>query len=198
MLEPKPLEESDELWVARALQDPQAYEELVRRYQKRLYNLACRLTGDQEEAQDLAQEALVRAYNALARFRQGERFSPWIYKIATNLCINYLRRRRFRVPLDEEAPFVDGALTPEQALEREETRVTVQEAILALPDQYRAVVLLRHQQELSYSDIASALGLPLGTVKTHLFRAREMLNKILSKELGKIASTRPKGGKSNG
>ena len=198
MLEPTPLEESDELWVARALQDPQAYEELVRRYQRRLYNLACRLTGDQEEAQDLAQEALVRAYNALARFRQGERFSPWIYKIATNLCINYLRRRRFQVPLDEEAPFVDGALTPEQALEREETRVTVQEAILALPDQYRAVVLLRHQQELSYSDIASALGLPLGTVKTHLFRAREMLNKILSQELGKIAPTRPEGGKTNG
>ncbi len=189
------MEESDELWVERALQDPNSYEELVRRYQRRLYNLAYRLTGDGDEAQDLAQEALVRAYTALPRFRQGERFSPWVYKIAVNLCINYLRRRKFQVPLNEEAPFVDASLTPEQALEKEETRAAVQKAIMALPEQYRTVVLLRHQQELPYADIAETLGLPLGTVKTHLFRARAMLHKILSQEFSLRASGIPKGGK---
>ncbi|HLB12718.1 MAG TPA: sigma-70 family RNA polymerase sigma factor [Dehalococcoidia bacterium] len=183
MVEPSPTEESDEVWVERALQDPRAYEELVRRYQRRLYNLAGRLTGDREEAEDLAQEALVRAYVALPRFRKGERFSPWVYKIAVNLCINYLRRRKTLVALNDQAPFVDRSPTPEQSLERGETQATVQKAILALPEQYRAVILMRHQQELSYSEIAEALGLPLGTVKTHLFRAREMLHRLLSQEL---------------
>ena len=183
MVEPSPTEESDEVWVERALQDPGAYEELVRRYQRRLYNLAGRLTGDREEAEDLAQEALVRAYVALPRFRKGERFSPWVYKIAVNLCINYLRRRKTLVALNDQAPFVDRSPTPEQSLERGETQATVQKAILALPEQYRAVILMRHQQELSYSEIAEALGLPLGTVKTHLFRAREMLHRLLSQEL---------------
>ena len=183
MVEPRPVEESDEVWVERALQDPRAYEELVRRYQRRLYNLAGRLTGDREEAEDLAQEALVRAYVALPRFRKGERFSPWVYKIAVNLCINYLRRRKTLVALNDQAPFVDRSPTPEQSLERGETQATVQKAILALPEQYRAVILMRHQQELSYSEIAEALGLPLGTVKTHLFRAREMLHRLLSQEL---------------
>lgn len=177
------MEESDELWVERALREPQAYEELVRRYQRRLYSLAYRLTGDREEAEDLAQEALVRAYTALPRFRSGLRFSPWIYKIAVNLCINYLRRRRAQVPLDEEAPFVDSSPTPEQALERDETRAVVQEAILALPEHYRAAIVLRHLHDLSYVEIAQALGLPMGTVKTHLFRAREMLHKLLSQDL---------------
>jgi len=183
VVEPSPTEESDEVWVERALQDPRAYEELVRRYQRRLYNLAGRLTGDREEAEDLAQEALVRAYVALPRFRKGERFSPWVYKIAVNLCINYLRRRKTLVALNDQAPFVDRSPTPEQSLERGETQATVQKAILALPEQYRAVILMRHQQELSYSEIAEALGLPLGTVKTHLFRAREMLHRLLSQEL---------------
>lgn len=189
------MEESDELWVERALQDPQAYEELVLRYQRRLYNLAYRFVGDGEEAQDLAQEALVRAYVALGRFRKGERFSPWVYKIAVNLCINYLRRRKAQVPLNEEAPFVDSSLTPEEALEKEETRAAVQKAILALPEQYRTVILLRHQQELSYADISETLRMPLGTVKTHLFRAREMLHRLLSQEFSLKASGTRKGGR---
>lgn len=180
MADPRPLEESDEWWVQKALNEPSAFEELVHRYQGRLFNLACRLTGDREEAEDLAQEALVKAYSALRSFRQGERFSPWIYRITVNLCISYLRRKRTSVQLDSEAPFVDSSPTPEQELERKEIRDTVQWAILRLPEQYRTVILLRHQQELSYADIAQTLGLPIGTVKTHLFRAREMLHRLLS------------------
>ncbi len=175
--------ESDEWWVERALDEPKAFEELVYRYQERLYNLAYRLTGEREEAQDLTQEALVRAYTGLKTFRRGERFSPWVYKITVNLCISHLRRRKPRVQLDDDAPIVDGSLSPEQALEKKEIRDTVQRAILTLPEQYRAVILLRHQQDLPYADIANALGLPIGTVKTHLFRAREMLHKLLSREI---------------
>ncbi|MDP2661175.1 MAG: sigma-70 family RNA polymerase sigma factor [Dehalococcoidia bacterium] len=196
MAEPKLLE-SDEWWVERALDEPKAFEELVYRYQDRLYNLACRLTGDREEAQDLTQEALVRAYAGLKTFRKGERFSPWVYKITANLCISYLRRRKPRVQLDEEAPFVDGSLSPEQALEKKEIRDTVQRAILALPEQYRAVILLRHQQDLPYADIAKTLGLPIGTVKTHLFRAREMLHKILSREIDVDGFSKVNGGGSS-
>lgn len=183
MAEHRPSEQSDEWWVERALDDPGAFEELVRRYQGRLYNLAYRLTGDAEDAQDLAQEALFKAYSALRTFRTGERFSPWVYKIATNLCISHLRRRRPQVALDEQSPFVDGSPSPEDVAEQKELRETVQRAITALPEQYRAVILLRHQQDLPYSDIAQALGLPIGTVKTHLFRARDMLHKLLSKEI---------------
>lgn len=182
MVELRPAEMPDEWWVKRALRDPQDYEELVLRYQGRLYNLAYRLTGEREEARDLTQEALVRAYTALPSFRTGERFSPWVYKITVNLCINFLRRKKMKVPLDEEAPLVDGSPGPEEALERKETQAAVRRAILALPEQYRAVILLRHQQDLSYADIAQALGLPLGTVKTHIFRAREMLHKLLSQD----------------
>lgn len=169
--------------MERALDEPKAFEELVYRYQERLYNLAYRLTGEREEAQDLTQEALVRAYTGLKTFRRGERFSPWVYKITVNLCISHLRRRKPRVQLDDDAPIVDGSLSPEQALEKKEIRDTVQRAILTLPEQYRAVILLRHQQDLPYADIANALGLPIGTVKTHLFRAREMLHKLLSREI---------------
>ncbi len=183
MADPRPLEESDEWWVQKSLDEPQAFEELVYRYQTRLYNLAYRLIGDREEAQDQTQEALVRTFTALPAFRRGERFSPWVYKILVNLCISYLRKRKPQVQLNDDAPLVDGSLTPEQTLEKKEIQDAVQTAILALPEQYRAVILLRHQQELSYADIARTLGLPIGTVKTHLFRAREMLHKHLSKRI---------------
>jgi len=182
----RPLEESDEWLVQRTLDEPHAFEELVHRYQTRLYNLAYRLTGDREEAEDLTQEAFVRAYSALHTFRKGERFSPWVYRILVNLCISFLRRKKPQVPMDDDAPFVDRSLTPEQALDKKEIQDTVQKAIMSLPEQYRAVILLRHQQDLSYAEIAQALGIPIGTVKTHLFRAREMLQRLLSSEINFI------------
>lgn len=197
MAEPRPLEESDEWWVQRSLNEPQAFEELVYRYQSRLYDLAYRLTGDREEAQDLTQEAFVRTYTALPTFRKGERFSPWVYKILANLCISFLRRKRPQVQLNDDAPFVDSSLTPEQALDKKEIQDAVQSAILALPEQYRAVILLRHQHELSYADIAEALGLPIGTVKTHLYRAKEMLHRILSKRIDARGYSKLDGGGSS-
>ena len=197
MAELRPLEESDEWWVQRTLEEPHAFEALVHRYQTRLYNLAYRLTGDREEAEDLTQEALVRAYSALPTFRKGERFSPWVYKILVNLCISFLRRKKPQVPLDVDAPIMDRSLTPEQALDKKEIQDTVQKAIMSLPAQYRAAILLRHQQDLSYAEIAQALGLPIGTVKTHLFRAREMLHRLLSKEIDTIDYSKPTGGGSS-
>jgi RNA polymerase sigma-70 factor (ECF subfamily) len=180
---PRPMPEPDEYWVERARQDPQAYEQLVRRYQNRLYSLACRLTGDAEESRDLVQEGFLRAYLALPDFRRGARFSPWIYRIVVNLCINHLRRRREEIRYDPEWAVADSSPTPQEVVERLETQMIVQKAILELPERYRVALLLRHQQGLSYEEIAQVLGLPVGTVKTHLFRARAMLHSILSQDV---------------
>lgn len=175
---------SDEALAQLALkEDPDAFAELVNRYQKGIYNLAYRLTGERDEAQDLAQETFLRAYAALPSFQTDRRFSPWLYRIATNLCFDYLKRRGRlgTTPIEDfeaegaEMPLPDWSMEPARALERKETQEEVQAAILSLPEKYRAVVILRHIEGLSYSEMAEVLTLPLGTIKTHLYRARELL-----------------------
>ncbi|MBI4497142.1 MAG: sigma-70 family RNA polymerase sigma factor [Chloroflexi bacterium] len=170
-----PQEGSDEFWVEEARRRPEAFAELVRRYQDRIFSYALRMTGSREDAQDLAQETFIRVYAHLDRFRTEERFSPWIYRIATNLCLSHLKRRtRTAVATAEPDPdALPGG--PEAALEEQEARHLLQQAILDLPEHYRTVILLRHVEELSYEEITRVLGLPLGTVKTRLFRARELL-----------------------
>lgn len=166
---------SDEYWAEQARQTPDAFAELVARYQDRIYNYAYRMTGSREDAQDLAQETFIRVYTHLDRFRVEERFSPWIYRITTNLCLNHLKRRKRNIPLLPDSADFDGPVSPDNALEASEERLILQQAILSLPEHYRAVILLRHVEELSYDEIAQATELPLGTVKTRLFRARELL-----------------------
>lgn len=166
---------SDEYWAEQARQKPDAFAELVARYQDRIYNYAYRMTGSREDAQDLAQETFIRVYTHLDRFRVEERFSPWIYRITTNLCLNHLKRRRRNVSLLPDSADVDGPALPDSALEASEERLILQQAIMGLPEHYRAVILLRHVEELSYEEIAQVTELPLGTVKTRLFRARELL-----------------------
>jgi RNA polymerase sigma-70 factor, ECF subfamily len=174
---------SDEELARQALIEGQAFEVLVRRYQNRIYSLAYRMTGDNVEAYDLTQEAFLRCYAALPSFNPSLRFAPWLYRIATNLCINFLQSSRVRKGgADPELALQmpDRGKLPDSLYEEKEQRLRIHAAILNLPAKYRAVVILRHMQDKTYEEIATILELPLNTVRTHLFRAREMLRRRLN------------------
>lgn len=176
------MRQSDESLVEETLLRPEAFAELVARYQDRICNLAYRITGDAEESKDLAQETFIKAYTALTSFRKDARFSPWLYRIAINLCLNYRKRRREKISIEEESVVDSTGLTPAEAAEQHETQQQVQQAILSLPESYRVVLVLRHINDLTYQEIAQALGIPVGTVKARLFRARQMLQERLRAE----------------
>src|SRR5262245_23816256 len=169
---------------------PDAYGELVRRHQSAVYNSVYRLVGDRQEALDLAQDAFVRAYEALDSYDTARPFGPWIGRIAANTALNWLQRRRVpTVPLVRqggplagtaagetgehgELQLADDASEPERVYLATEQQARLRGAILALPPHYRAVVELRHFQDLSYEEIAATLGIALSDVKSQLFRAR--------------------------
>jgi RNA polymerase sigma-70 factor (ECF subfamily) len=155
----------------------EAYGELVRRYQAAAFNVCYRLLGERREAEDLTQEAFMRAYSRLNTFDVERPFGPWIRRVAANLCLNRLESRApASVPLDEERDEDSlSAHNPEAARERRESAEAVRAALLSLPPHYRAVIELRHFQELSYDEIAAELRWPLSDVKSHLFRARKLL-----------------------
>ncbi|MBI2908576.1 MAG: sigma-70 family RNA polymerase sigma factor [Chloroflexi bacterium] len=176
------MRQSDESLVEEALLRPEVFAELITRYQNKVYSLACRITGDAEEAKDLAQETFIRAYTSLPGFHRGARFSPWLYRIATNLSLNYRKRRREAVPLADKPLPDETSLSPEEAVERKESQERIQRAILGLPGLYRTVLVLRHVNELTYQEIAQVLEIPVGTVKARLFRARDMLREVLRSE----------------
>jgi RNA polymerase sigma-70 factor (ECF subfamily) len=159
--------------------ETEAFAKLVTEHQRFVYNLALRSLGDAHEAEDVAQEAFVRAWQALSGFRGESRFQTWLYRIVVNLCFTRLPRlRRELAALSEEEAleipsesFSDPAMGVEQA----ERRAFLFRQIEALPESYRLLVTLRFQQELSYEEIASIVNLPLGTVKIGIFRARQRL-----------------------
>src|SRR5215510_8438754 len=158
-----------------------AFEELVRRYQRPIAAYVYRMVGDYDAALDLTQEVFIKIYNSLARYRSEFKFSTWIYKIAHNAAIDHLRRHVVRE--QALATRVDGEpreisiesrrLTPEQESERRERRSEIESVVQLLPAAYRELIALRHSHDLSYDEIAEVTGLPLGTVKNRLFRARE-------------------------
>ena len=160
-----------------------AYNGLVMRYQRQVYNLAYRMLGNAEDAGDLVQETFLRAYGALGSFRQDASFLTWLYKIASNLCIDQLRSRKARSALSLDVELEEGRepaadsrnCSPEELAIRDSVQDVVQRAITNLPEKYRVVVVMRHLQDMSVEEIANVLEMPTGTVKTHLFRAREML-----------------------
>lgn len=183
--------ESDERLAARCQQgDMAAFTELVNRYKDKVYNLAVRMLRDRGDAEDLAQETFLNVYRAVATFRVDERFSTWIYKIASNLCIDRLRKRR-HLTISLDAPVQEGeelyrqvpdwSHAPEPLYEQSELREDVQAAIDQLPSKYRLIILLRHMQDMAYEEIATVMDLPVGTVKTRLFRAREILKRHLER-----------------
>lgn len=159
------------------------FEELVRRYQRPISAYVYRMVGDYEAALDLTQEIFIKVYNSLARYRAEFKFSTWIYKIAHNCAVDYLRRNNVREQSlvggtdgdTYDIPLESTKLTPEQESEREERRIEIENVVRALPAAYRELIILRHSQDLTYEEIVEVTGLPLGTVKNRLFRAREMM-----------------------
>jgi RNA polymerase sigma-70 factor (ECF subfamily) len=188
----------DETFVlARARQgDLAAFEEVVRRHQRRVYGVALRIVRSHDVADDVAQEAFVRAFRSLDRFELGRPFGPWVCRIAANLAVNHVRSPRAR----EEGLPEGHAETPSAepgplaaVLDAEAQRV-LDEAVGALAPEQRAVFVLRAVEEMSYQEIAEALGISPGTVMSRLFRARERLAKALAPYLGAAAVRRRAGG----
>jgi RNA polymerase sigma-70 factor, ECF subfamily len=164
-----------------------AFEELVRRYQRPIASYVYRMVGDYDAALDLTQEVFIKVYNSLARYRSEFKFSTWIYKIAHNAAIDHLRRHSVRDQIltagvdstRSEIAIESRRLTPEQESEREERRSEIESVVQSLPAAYRELIVLRHSHDLSYDEIAEVTGLPLGTVKNRLFRAREAMRDLL-------------------
>jgi RNA polymerase sigma-70 factor (ECF subfamily) len=176
-----PIEEA--LLISRARDgDQEAFRQLVERYQGAVYNLAYRMLGDPGDAEDAAQEIFVRIYRQLGRYDPARKFSTWTLAIATNYCIDQLRRRRMQlVPLENIIPWARSREAgPEGEAITQEQRDEVQRLITQLPEKYRAPLVLRYFDELSCAEIAEVLGMPEGTVKTQIHRARKALGKLLA------------------
>jgi RNA polymerase sigma-70 factor (ECF subfamily) len=158
-----------------------AFATLVERYDRAVYHLAFRTLRDREEARDAAQEAFFKAYRSLKTFKPAAKFSTWIFAIAYHGCCDRLARRK-RYSNDELPERADPAAGPEsQAVAGAEAQ-RLHAAIARLPEKYRAVITLYHLQGRQYEEIAQVLALPIGTVKTHLFRAKEQLRRMLNEE----------------
>lgn len=162
-----------------------AYGDLVRRYQGAVFNVCYRMLGDSQDAEDLTQETFLRVHSHLDSYDCDRPFIPWVRRIAVNLCLNYINRnRRYVLPLDDEFELsVSKERGPERARENHERNATLRQAIGTLPAHYRAVIELRHFQELSYLEISKTLNIPLSDVKSHLFRARKSLAQRLSTDV---------------
>jgi RNA polymerase sigma-70 factor (ECF subfamily) len=157
----------------------EAFASLVERYDRAVYHLAYRTLRDAEEARDVAQEAFFKSFRSLKTFKPGAKFSTWIFAIAYHACCDRLNRRK-RYSNEELPERADPGPGPErEAIAADEAR-RLREAIDTLPEKYRTVITLYHLQGKQYEEIAQVLGLPLGTVKTHLFRAKDHLKRILS------------------
>ena len=188
------LKETDSELISQAKRgEGKAYDKLLNKYRNSVYNLVFRMVRDVQEAEDLTQEAFIKAFNSLAQFNEEYAFSTWLYKIATNNCIDFFRKRKLQtLSLDKPIQYKDSEiqqeipdtdLNPEKTILAKERSAIIREAIDTLPEKYHSAIVLRHSEEKSYEEIAEILNLPIGTVKARIFRAREMLNKALK---GKI------------
>jgi RNA polymerase sigma-70 factor (ECF subfamily) len=165
----------------------EAFGTLVERYDRAVYHLAYRTLRDRDEARDAAQEAFFKAYRSLRTFKPGAKFSTWLFAIAYHGCCDRLSRRK-RYSNEEMPERADSAAGPEtEAIANDEAR-RLRAAIAMLPEKYRTVITLYHLQGRQYDEIAQVLGVPMGTVKTHLFRAKDQLRRILNEQ---AAESRP-------
>lgn len=171
-----------------------AYEKLTRKYKNLISTLIARMIKQTDDIEDLTQETFIKAFQFLDRFDNQFSFSTWLFKIASNNCIDYLRKKKLKTfsidkqmdAVDDEMYFEipDTDLMPDKKIVERERKQIIEEAIASLPEKYRRVILLRHFEMKEYEEIAEELNLPLGTVKAHIFRARELLNKFLKNKLG--------------
>ncbi|MGW8428722.1 RNA polymerase sigma factor SigW [Peribacillus simplex] len=169
--------------------DHNAFGEIVEIYKDKVFQICFRMLGNRQEAEDLAQEAFVRAYVNIRSFNIQMKFSTWLYRIATNLCIDRLRKKKPDYYLDAEVAGTEGLnmysqiasdmAKPEEEVESLELQETIQVEIMKLPEKYRSVIVLKYIEELSLKEISDILDLPVGTVKTRIHRGREALRKQL-------------------
>lgn len=180
----------DDKLIEEALQgDQQAFKALMERHQTSVFHIVLRIVHDRELASDLVQDTFMKAFSSLKSYRSEYRFSTWLYKIAANASIDHLRKKRIKaLSLDNPISTADGQVSlevpdythhPEREMVRRERAMSIDEAIKALPAKYRQVIVARHQEDKSYEEIAAELGVPVGTVKARIFRARELLKKRL-------------------
>lgn len=194
--------------VQRVLQgDVNAFEKLVLEYEKSVYAITQRMTGNAEDAADMTQETFIKAYNSLSSFRGDSKFSVWLYRIATNVCLDFLRSRSRKPTVslsmedddgeEVELDIADESQSPERLLERGLTRDAVRRGLNALSPEYRQILLLREIQGLSYEEISDVLTLEVGTVKSRIFRARKRLCAFLLED-GNIPDFVPSGNMKGG
>jgi RNA polymerase sigma-70 factor (ECF subfamily) len=180
--------------IKKALKGDQiAYRAILKKYHDQVYNLLYRMVHDKDEVEDLTQEAFIKAFNSLRNFNEEFAFSTWLYKIATNNCIDYIRKKKLATfSIDKPLESKDGEYSfeiPDSTYEPDKTLIAgqrskiLEDAVNALPEKYRQVILMRHTEDKDYQEIADELKLPLGTVKAHIFRAREILYKRLKKKI---------------
>ena len=170
--------------------DERAFRELLRKYERPVFNICYRMVRNEQEAQDLAQDAFVKVFAMLERYNPSYAFSNWLFKITSNLCIDSMRKRRIAtLPMDQpvtsdkgeyERQYESPTDNPETVMMKGEKMGMLAEAIDKLPEHYRIMIVLRHQEDLSYEEIADTLDVPLGTVKARIHRAREMLKSRLA------------------
>jgi RNA polymerase sigma-70 factor (ECF subfamily) len=184
------LKEEDIQLVARARTgDERAFKALLEKYERAVFTICLRMVRNREEATDLAQESFIKTFSSLDRYNPAYAFSSWLFKITSNLCIDHLRKRRISTfAMDEPVEGEKGEFTrqyvapdptPDETFSRNEKMQKLDAGIAALPEHYRIMLVLRHQEDMSYEEIAESLAIPLGTVKARIHRAREMLRAIL-------------------
>ena len=171
----------------------QAYKKLMKKYHDAIFNFIFKMVRDRQQVEDLTQEAFIKAFSSLKNFNDEYAFSTWLYKIATNNSIDFIRRRKLQMySIDKPIESKDSDYAfelPDESYEADKELIGGQktkllnEAIAKLPEKYRTVIRLRHVEEKSYEEIAAGLKLPIGTVKAHIFRAREMLYKHLKNRI---------------
>jgi RNA polymerase sigma-70 factor (ECF subfamily) len=190
---PIAMDDADEALVERCkANDLHAFEELVRRYQTKIYNFVCKMTGDSADAEDIAQDVFVRVYQSVHRFRGESTFQTWVFRIAMNMCVDRSRRTQRRVPVaysldaspeegaeDSAREIPDETQVPERLAERAELQLEVRRCLAGMSAKLRTVVILYDIQGLSYEEIAQTLRCPIGTVKSRLFNARAELGRRL-------------------
>ena len=169
--------------IARARRgDADAFEQLVAAYRNQVFRLALRMCGNEADADEVAQEAFLSAWKGLPNFRGESRFSTWLYQLTTHAAIDLMRREKRQAAAEDidGITAADDGPSPQQQVERAETRREVRSALMQLPEEYRQVLLLRFMQELDYGEIARALNVSEGTVKSRINRAKSKLREVLA------------------
>ena len=182
---------ADAVLVMRCQEDDcEAFDEIVTRYKDGIYNYVWRMVSNREDAEDLAQEVFVRAFAAIKTFRREANLRTWLYKIASNLCVDRYRRagleKQWIIPLERQQndtvrpiDIPDHSSDPRRSFERSELQAEVKKALLKLPEKLRSAIILFDIEGLSYEEIADAMGCPIGTVKSRIFNARMKLRGLL-------------------